>query len=94
MSRVTRMALGLIVLFFVLGATGSVATALGADGETAGWIALFVGLVGILTAIWWALRAPPARTDDASARYWVALRHARRPDEQAPPPASADGDAP
>lgn len=77
MTRVTRMGIGLIALIPVLGVAGSLLVAAGAGAESAAWIVLGVGLAGIVLMTWWALRAPPARSDEVSARYWAGLRHAR-----------------
>ncbi len=79
MSRVTRAAIGLIALLPVLGIAGGLLAAAGVGGEATAWLVLFGSLAWILFIIWWALRAPPARSEAASDRYWVALRHARFP---------------
>ena len=90
MNRVTRMAIGLVALVPVLAVSGGLVSALGAGGETAGWLALGTGLIWIMAAIWWAMRAPPARSDEASARHWVALRHARYPGSHDASPHGSD----
>lgn len=71
------MGIGLVGLIPVLGVTGSLLVAVGLGGETVAWISFVVGLIWIVVMVWWAMRAPAARSEEASKRYWVALRHAR-----------------
>ena len=77
MSRVTRMAVGLVALVPVLALSGSLLVALGVGTEAAAWAALAIGVVWTILMVRWSQRAAPARSEEASARYWVALRHAR-----------------
>ena len=77
MSRVARLGIGLVVLIPVLGLVGGLVAATDVDGESAAWIVFGIAFAWVALMVWWALSAPPARSQEASARYWVALRHAR-----------------
>lgn len=76
-SRVTRVGVGLVALIPLCGIAGGVLAAVGVGAESTAWTLLVGGFVWIVAVIWWSLRAPPARSADAGARYWAALRHAR-----------------
>ncbi len=77
MGRVTRMGIGLVALLPVLGITGSLLVAAGVESEAAALITLGVGVLWIVAMAVWSQHAAPARSDEASRRYWAALRHAQ-----------------
>ena len=71
------MGMGLVALIPVLGIAGGVLVALGVGAETVGWMTLGIAVAWIVLITWWALRAPAARSEEASSRYWAALRHSQ-----------------
>ena len=75
MNRVTRVGVGLLALIPVLLLSGWLYSAVVADGEGVGWLALGTAVVWVVLVIWWALRAPAPVSDEARPRYWAALRH-------------------
>lgn len=68
MSRLVRLALGLVSLLPVIGVTAGILVAADVKASTVAWVGIGVGFVWLLVVISWAMSAPSARDESNGGR--------------------------